>query len=120
MAPQKRNSSGTPDPNRDKTTGRFVAGNRANPGGRPALPVSAKDRLVSMLPNALDTLQQLINDESAKPEVRIRAAEIVLDRNLGRAVTPIMAEVVSDKKDMTLSEMIAAAKDLFSTEEKNE
>ena len=67
-----------------------------------------------MLPNALDTLQQLINDESAKPEVRIRAAEIVLDRNLGRAVTPIMAEVVSDKRDMTLSEMIAAAKDLFS------
>lgn len=98
----------------------FKPGNCANPGGRPKLPITAKDRLVSMLPNALDTLQQLINDESAKPEVRIRAAEIVLDRNLGRAVTPIMAEVVSDKKDMTLSEMIAAAKDLFSAEEKNE
>ena len=101
--------------------GRFAPGTTCgNPSGRPKLPVTAKDRLVKMLPNALDTLQQLINDETAKPEVRIRAAEIVLDRNLGRAVTPIMAEVVSDKKDMTLSEMIAAAKDLFSTEGKTE
>lgn len=100
--------------------GQFVKGQSGNPSGRPKLPVSAKDRLVSMLPGALDTLQQLINDESAKPEVRIRAAEIVLDRNLGRAVTPIMAEVVSGKPEMTLSEMIAAAKDLFSTEEKKE
>ena len=99
--------------------GRFAPGSKPiNPKGRPKLPITAKDRLVSMLPGALDTLQQLINDESAKPEVRIRAAEIVLDRNLGRAVTPIMTEVVSDKKEMTLSEMIAAAKDLFSTEEK--
>ena len=101
--------------------GRFAPGSKPiNPKGRPKLPITAKDRLVSMLPGALDTLQQLINDEKAKPEIRIRAAEIVLDRNLGRAVTPIMAEVVSDKKDMTLSEMIAAAKDLFSTEEKSE
>ena len=100
--------------------GQFVKGHSGNSPGRPKLPITAKDRLVKMLPNALDTLQQLINDESAKPETRLRAAEIVLDRNLGRAVTPIMAEVVSDKKDMTLSEMIAAAKDLFSTEEKKE
>lgn len=101
--------------------GRFAPGSKPiNPKGRPKLPITAKDRLVSMLPGALDTLQQLINDDSAKPEVRIRAAEIVLDRNLGRAVTPIMAEVVSGKPEMTLSEMIAAAKDLFSTEEKNE
>lgn len=101
--------------------GRFAPGTKGgNPSGRPKLPITAKDRLVSMLPNALDTLQQLINDESAKPEVRIRAAEIVLDRNLGRAVTPIMAEVVSGKPEMTLSEMIAAAKDLFATEEKTE
>ena len=101
--------------------GRFAPGSKPiNPKGRPKLPITAKDRLVSMLPNALDTLQQLIDDETAKPETRLRAAEIVLDRNLGRAVTPIMAEVVSDKKDMTLSEMIAAAKDLFSTEGKTE
>ena len=103
-----------------KRKGRWKPGESGNPSGRPKLPITAKDRLVSMLPNALDTLQQLINDESAKPETRLRAAEIVLDRNLGRAVVPIMAEVVSDKKDMTLSEMIAAAKDLFSTEEKKE
>lgn len=101
--------------------GRFAPGSKPiNPKGRPKLPITAKDRLVSMLPGALDTLQQLINDDSAKPEVRIRAAEIVLDRNLGRAVTPIMAEVVSGKPEMTLSEMIAAAKDLFSAEEKKE
>lgn len=101
--------------------GRFAPGSKPiNPKGRPKMPITAKDKLISMLPAALDTLQQLINDEDAKPEVRIRAAEIVLDRNLGRAVTPIMAEVVSDKKDMTLSEMIAAAKDLFATEEKTE
>lgn len=100
--------------------GQFVKGCSGNSSGRPKLPITAKDRLVSMLPGALDTLQQLIDDETAKPETRLRAAEIVLDRNLGRAVVPIMAEVVSDKKDMTLSEMIAAAKDLFSTEGKTE
>lgn len=99
--------------NRNKK-GQFVKGSCGNPGGRPKIPLTTKDRLISMLPSALDTLQQLLEDKEAKPEMRIRAAEIVLDRNLGRAVTPIMAEVVSDKKDMTLSEMIAAAKDLFS------
>ena len=101
--------------------GRFAPGSKPiNPKGRPKLPITAKDRLIKMLPDALDTLQQLIDDETAKPETRLRAAEIVLDRNLGRAVTPIMAEVVSDRKDMTLSEMIAAAKDLFSSEGKSE
>lgn len=93
--------------------GRFVKGTSGNPTGRPAVPVKAKEMLISMLPKALNVLQEIIDDPKAKQETKIRAAELVIDRNLGKAVTPVLTETVGKESDMTLSEMIACAKELL-------
>lgn len=93
--------------------GRFVKGTSGNPTGRPAVPVKAKEMLISMLPKALNVLQEIIDDPKAKQETKIRAAELVIDRNLGKAVTPVLAETVGKDSSLTLSEMIACARDLL-------
>ena len=77
--------------------GRFIKGTKCgNPDGRPKLPTDAKRTLVSMLPKALATIQSLIDDEKVKPDVRLRASEIVIERNLGKAVTPVLTETVGE------------------------
>lgn len=97
--------------------GRFIKGSKCgNPSGRPKLPTDAKRTLVSMLPKALATLQSLIDDEKVKPDVRLRASEIVIERNLGKAVTPVLTETVGEGSTLTLAEMIACAKDLLNAE----
>lgn len=94
--------------------GQFTKGTKGgNPTGRPKMPLDAKQRLISMLPAALDTVQEIISDPRAKPETRMRAAEIVLERNLGKAVTPVLTETVGEGSTLTLSEMIACAKELL-------
>ena len=99
--------------------GRFTKGTKCgNPSGRPKLPTDAKRTLVSMLPKALATLQSLIDDEKVKPDVRLRASEIVLERNLGKAVTPVLTETVGEGSTLTLSEMIACARDLLEASDK--
>lgn len=108
----------TPD-NRRKTVqqrdknGRFVKGVSGNPSGRPSMPTDVKQRLISLLPKAIDTIQSMIEDEHCKPEVRIKAAEMIVERNLGKAVTPVLTETVGEGSTLTLSEMIACAKELL-------
>lgn len=98
--------------------GRFVKGTSGNPTGRPAVPVKAKEMLISMLPKALNVLQEIIDDPKAKQETKIRAAELVIDRNLGKAVTPVLTETVGKDSSLTLSEMIACARDLLESSDK--
>lgn len=94
--------------------GRFAKGTKCpNPMGRPKLPTDAKRTLVSMLPKALATLQEIIDNPSIKPNTRLRATEIVIERNLGKAVTPVLTETVGEGSTLTLSEMIACAKELL-------
>lgn len=97
---------------RDKN-GRFVKGVSGNPSGRPSMPTDVKQRLISLLPKAIDTIQSMIEDERVKPEVRIKAAEMIVERNLGKAVTPVLTETVGEGSTLTLSEMIACAKELL-------
>lgn len=93
--------------------GRFVKGTSGNPTGRPTMPTDVKQRLISLLPKAIDTIQSMIEDEHCKPEVRIKAAEMIVERNLGKAVTPVLTETVGEGSTLTLSEMIACAKELL-------
>jgi len=96
--------------------GRFKKGSVANPTGRPPMPYSARQTLVAMLPKALQTIQEIIDDDTAKPDIRMRAAELVIERNLGKAVTPIITETVGTGSTLTLAEMIACAKELLDSE----
>ena len=69
-----------------------------------------------MLPKALATLQEIIDNPSVKADTRLRASEIVIERNLGKAVTPVLTETVGEGSTLTLAEMIACAKDLLDAE----
>lgn len=106
-------SAGNTEFKRD-AKGRFIKGTKCgNPDGRPKLPTDAKRTLVSMLPKALATIQEIIDNPTVKPETRMRAAEVVLERNLGKAVTPVLTETVGEGSTLTLAEMIACAKELL-------
>ena len=97
--------------------GQFTKGTKGgNPSGRPKMPINAKQMLVAMLPKALETVQAMIDDPAVKPDIRMRAAELVIERNLGKAVTPVLTETVGEGSTLTLSEMIACAKDLLDAE----
>ena len=97
--------------------GQFTKGTKGgNPSGRPKMPINAKQMLVAMLPKALETVQSMIDDEKVKPDIRMRAAELVIERNLGKAVTPVLTETVGEGSTLTLAEMIACAKDLLNAE----
>lgn len=116
--PVNRTEKGTETGHKRDEKGRFVKGTSGNPTGRPSVPVKAKEMLISMLPKALNVLQEIIDDPKAKQETRIRAAELVIDRNLGKAVTPVLTEAVGKDSSLTLSEMIACARDLLESSDK--
>lgn len=62
--------------------GRFMKGNRS--GGRKEIPTDIKEMLRSATPDACRLLVETINDVEAKPELRIKCCEIVLDRVYGK------------------------------------
>ncbi len=72
--------------NRTKT-GKFMPGTSGNPGGRPADTQETregKEMLRAASPAACQLLCDTINDPEAKLELRIKCAEIVLDRVYGK------------------------------------
>ena len=67
--------------------GRFRPGHSGNPAGRPAdtqETKEGKELLRAASPAACQLLCNTINDPSAKLELRIKCAEIVLDRVYGK------------------------------------
>ena len=90
------------------SAGRFVAGTVGNPGGRPATPPAVKEMLKSATPAAVELLIETMNDEKAKVELRIRCAETIIDRVLGKAVQPLEAVFTTpevDLSDFTIDEL---------------
>ena len=68
-------------------TGQFAPGISGNPGGRPADTQETregKELLRAASPAACQLLCDTINDPGAKLELRIKCAEIVLDRVYGK------------------------------------
>ena len=90
------------------SSGRFVKGVTGNPGGRPVTPEDVKEMLKSATVPAVQILVETMNDENAKPELRVRCAETLLDRVLGRAVQPLEAVFSTpavDLSDFTIDEL---------------
>lgn len=106
-APSKRTGNG-----RD-AKGRFVKGEyRGGPGRTPLAP-SLKDALLPLGDKSVKALESILDDPEAKQSDKLRAAEIVLDRLLGKATQPIVADIHKEEEPITLAEMMARARELL-------
>ena len=101
-------------PNEGRVVGRpFRPGESGNPGGRPKADPATKEILLAGGPEAAQFMLDLVRDEGARTGDRLRAAEYILDRLLGKAVQPIMAEVRQEEEPMSLDEMFEAVKEIY-------
>lgn len=80
----------------------FKAGRSGNPGGRPKRPKTIEAHKIiadvkaaarDLTPQALGTLQTIMNDPKAPPAARVGAATAVLDRGWGRPTQSIEGQV---------------------------
>lgn len=88
----KRNRNGT-----------FAVGESGNPAGRPKRSEQEKktiDEMCRLAPMALDVLEQMLTDEDAPGYLRVKAAEIVFDRVLGKPMTATELDGYEDFQEM--------------------
>lgn len=70
----------------------FKPGQSGNPGGRPKRTKEQKDALEmirALAPEAAERLRAIISDPETKPDVQLRAIDIVLERTYGKAAAPV-------------------------------
>ena len=74
-------------------------------GGRPKTPEAVKEILRAATPEAAAALAEIVSDKTKKASDRIKAAEIILDRVLGKAVQPIDANIRHTWDDLSDDEL---------------
>ena len=62
----------------------FRPGESGNPDGRPKLPTELKLLCQGLAPEAIRVAAQLLNDSEQPGNVRLKAAEVILDRGYGK------------------------------------
>lgn len=66
----------------------FQPGQSGNPGGRPKKTQEEKDALAmikTLAPRAVEKLEEIINNPKTRPDIALKAVEIILDRTYGKA-----------------------------------
>lgn len=92
----------------------FKKGQSGNPSGRPKIPDDIKAMLKGATPDACKLLCETINNPNEKTELRVKCAEIVLDRVYGKPQQSVdlVADVGQETRDamrgMGLKERIDA------------
>lgn len=84
--------SGAKQEQKRDAKGRFVKGQSGNPSGRPAMPAEIMDMARASAPDAITMAIRFVNDEDADPRVRLKAAEILLDRGYGKPTQAVDLE----------------------------
>lgn len=107
--PENRNRTGGKAAN----SGQFKKGQSGNPGGRPKKDPVIAEILAKGGPAAASFMVELLNDPEAKAADKQRAAEYILDRLLGKAAQPIVADVFKSEKPLTLDECFAIAEEVL-------
>lgn len=85
----------------------FQKGKSGNPGGRKALPPDVKEAFAAACPRAVETLVSLL-DSKSEP-IRMRAAEIIVNRHLGPPAAPTAAPAVEDARRRLVIDDVDAA-----------
>ena len=79
---------------RDPKTGKFLPGNQG--GGKRLMPESLLDKLVGWSEKALEVTASMLDDPNVRPQERLRATEIILDRTYGRPHQSTEAKVETE------------------------
>lgn len=91
----------------------FKPGQSGNPSGRKKQDPAVKEMLKAACPDAVQLLVDTMNDDRAKPELRVQCANTIIERVMGKAVQPIAADVHTEVQPPTLTEMMARARELL-------
>lgn len=98
----------------------FPPGVSGNPGGRPKDTdeiKAGKEMLRRSMPEAVRAVVEVLNNPEAKVSERLTAATIILDRVLGKAAQPIVAEITQPEQTLSLSEKLARLRMLLREDE---
>ena len=71
-------------------------GRSNNPNGRPKQPKEFKDLVKANTVPALQAVIEIMNDPHTKPNDRLKAAELIIDRAYGKATQPIDGDIQGD------------------------
>lgn len=75
---------------------RFTKGVSGNPGGRPKGEGDIRELARKHTPQAIRTLEKVMNDDNANPSARVAASEALLNRGWGRPAQTIRASIDTD------------------------
>jgi len=89
-----------------KKSGRFKPGESGNPSGRPKVPKEVKELLKARSVDAVNFIVSTMQDEKAKQDLRVKCAEIIIERAYGKA-TQIVDVDSNSKICITLDDRLA-------------
>jgi len=87
--------------NRDNK-GRFVPGTSGNPNGRKKTPKEIKEALEKLTPAALATYKRVLEDPEAPWKDKIRVAQDILDRVLGKPQQSVSLDDIDSRIRITI------------------
>lgn len=82
--------------------GGFQKGRSGNPGGRPKEIGEVRDLARQFTPQAIESLQSIMNEQQAPASARVAAAEALLNRGWGRPTQMIAGDADAGPLQVTV------------------